>query len=207
MDALRALRWHTKRDSPLISILGCKLDGATQRSRDWTAVETSVGIMASSFVGRLVQITLNFGGSTVVGTIVNVDPVTQTLSIRETHSGQVVELTRDRIGGLQLIEQPPITSASTSVAHQHRPQQPSQPMPDIGQLRVAASPSRQPRQQQQGNAPSVPKSKAKPNGAEIRDAPARSYGEDFDFEANLNQFDKKKIWQEIRVRLAFDCSD
>ncbi len=233
--------------------------------------------MASSFVGSFVELQLSRAGSAgVFGYIVEVDPASATLTIRDPHTRRLSRIARADIADLTIFSQPPealggaggrlsaeearavqdaqamvrdpsvagsATGSSSDLEQQQQQQQPlSSPAlagPGLDALRRPGAGSRQassassvgapaavppapapealppppaqiapPKQSKakkakapsaasgsaRDGAPSAPQSSASGAGAA-----AESYQEDFDFDANLGRFDKKKIWDEIRV--------
>ncbi|KDN37739.1 hypothetical protein K437DRAFT_296496 [Tilletiaria anomala UBC 951] len=192
---------------------------------------------ASSFIGTFVEVQLSHGAD-LFGFITAVDPVAQTLSFRDPHTGHISTLSKGDIVNLQIKEaplldhpltkdeadklqaqadfhpaarelsQPPTKPAAAAVDHTIvRPhdekqvqlkQQPKEKrkQKDKGAHIRSETPTRaaQHGQQQQQRQPN----KSERSQEAQHSTCAAAYMKEFDFQANLDQFDKKKIWEEIR---------
>lgn len=128
----------------------------------------------ASFVGASVHITLA-NGDAFNARIRSVDPVTATMSL-ELPDGSFSTVRRSDLRDVRIANQ---SSAPTTAPARAATQAPAAPTPPNQEKR---------------------KNRRKPKGD---DTPTRVPAvplEEFDFSKSLQQFDKKKIWEEIRVR-------
>ena len=155
----------------------------------------------ASFVGTTVKLTLRTGGA-FVGTILVVDPATATLTVRRSDSGATEQVRREALADVSIVAPaPPSVPASTSTTP------PPQSAP------VSALETSAPASSSTSDAPSAPaptegkKRRNRRRGGASENAsrtgsPApgtNPYEQEFDFTKSTQSFDKKKIWEEIRV--------
>jgi hypothetical protein len=155
----------------------------------------------ASFVGTTVKLTLRTGGA-FVGTILVVDPATATLTVRRSDSGATEQVRREALADVSIVAPaPPSVPASTSTTP------PPQSAP------VSALETSAPASSSTSDAPSAPaptegkKRRNRRRGGASENAsrtgsPAPGtnlYEQEFDFTKSTQSFDKKKIWEEIRV--------
>ena len=155
----------------------------------------------ASFVGTTVKLTLRTGGA-FVGTILVVDPATATLTVRRSDSGATEQVRREALADVSIVAPaPPSVPASTSTT-------PAPQSAPVSALETSA-----PASSSTSDAPSAPaptegkKRRNRRRGGASEHAsrtgsPApgtNPYEQEFDFTKSTQSFDKKKIWEEIRV--------
>ena len=164
----------------------------------------------ASFVGTTVKLTLRTGGA-FVGTILVVDPATATLTVRRSDSGATEQVRREALADVSIVAPaPPSVPASTSTtpAPQSAPVSALETSAPVSALETSA-----PASSSTSDAPSAPaptegkKRRNRRRGGASENAsrtgsPApgtNPYEQEFDFTKSTQSFDKKKIWEEIRV--------
>ena len=146
----------------------------------------------ASYLNLRVALTLA-DGAPLVGHIRAIDAAAGALTVESAAGGAPVVLPRARIAGIELAPEPAAAPAAA---------QPPQPPAKKKKAKKAAAPAA-------SSSPAPPKGKkaaatsAAAPALQGSAAPvADEYADDFDFDAGLRSFDKRKVWDEIRVRTA-----
>jgi hypothetical protein len=171
--------------------------------------------MASSFLGSLIELQLT-SGQTARGVLEGVDPITSTLTIRDANTHASSSFSRSDIANLTMLESQPTQAPATQaqgpppaaepaveapVASTSYPTESEKPEPSAlpePSYDTSSSKKRRERRRKQ-DAPIL-------EGEEYHHSPSSNHAQagpgfdqEFDFDAALGKFDKKKIWEEIRV--------
>ncbi|WFD28798.1 hypothetical protein MNAN1_003813 [Malassezia nana] len=150
----------------------------------------------ASFVGTTVQVRLRTG-ATFVGTIVQVDPATSTLKMRRQDTGETCQLRRDELVDVTKVAAAARPAAPVAPNASSKPAKPKSESPKAASEESANTEGRKRRNQRRKNDSRV----ASPAlAAESRASPSQDFEGEFDFTKSTQNFDKKKIWEEIRVR-------
>lgn len=149
--------------------------------------------MLSSFVGTTVRLTPR-EGAPFFGTILSVDPKTATLSLRRADTSDVVSVRRE-----DLIDVSTVTLQTPSPAT--RPELSDKKKRNRKKSERTGSPA--PGAVSKSALETVPAPASSASRPSVRsstptDAPTSAVDEEFDFVKSAQNFDKKKIWDEIR---------
>ncbi|KAI8142950.1 YjeF N-terminal domain-containing protein [Fennellomyces sp. T-0311] len=150
--------------------------------------------MSEAFLGLMIKVQLH-SGLNLQGTVAHIDPATQQMTLKDvelTFPGQATHFTPvygvygNEIGDLQVCEKKPVPTVSKSCNAQRKKVKP-QKKNNTPVKSLSSNTGRKQQQQQQ----------RKENGWANQDVDGFREKE-FDFQANLNMFDKKKVFAEIR---------
>lgn len=165
-----------------------------------------------SFAGTRVKITLR-SGETYPATILQVDPSSATLHVERSDTQTRMQVRRDELQDVNIVSEgtaaaATATAGATGAAASSAPPAPSTPSVPYAQPPASASPK--PRAQPaSAQTPSSDKKKRAPRKKAPAVAaaapptaapPTHPYMEEFDYTKSTQSFDKKKAWEEIRVR-------
>ena len=160
----------------------------------------------ASFIGTTVQVRLRTG-ATFIGTILEVDPATATLKMRRQDSGESCQVRRDELVDVTKVA-PPAARSTTSGAS-NMSSKASKVKDEVSQTapkataEEGASEGRKKRNQRRKNESRVASpAPAAAMATSVSDAPSAPFDSEFDFTKSTQNFDRKKIWDEIRVRLS-----
>lgn len=176
------------------------------------AVCSSPATSMSSFVGTTVRLTPK-DDAPFFGTIMSVDPSTATLMLRRADTGEVVSVRRQDLLDVSTVKfQTSLPSSSQVPASTSAPAQTdttaqsatSSPAPSKTPGEASDKKKRNRKKtERRADSPAARASSAHPGATKSMSASSLSAGvdEEFDFVKSAQSFDKKKIWDEIRVRL------
>lgn len=158
----------------------------------------------ASFVGTTVQVRLRTGPS-FVGTILEVDPATATLTMRRQDSGESCQVRRDELLDVTKVATPAVRTAagasSTPTKGSRAKDEASRTAHKAASEEGTSIEGRKKRNQRRKNDSRVGSpAPASALPAPSTDVPSTAFQDEFDFTKSTQNFDKKKIWEEIRVR-------
>lgn len=156
----------------------------------------------SSFVGANVRIARR-NGEPIVAKILGVDPATATLTLERLDTGAQCEMQRSELADVSMATDADVAAATSERARVVAPV-PAQPVQKPARGTLPASvlqsvpPSASPASDSRAKKRSARRSKGSDASGSSTPQGAQSGG-DFDFSKGLQSFDKKKVWDEIRV--------
>lgn len=149
--------------------------------------------MSSSFVGTTVRLTPR-EGAPFFGTILSVDPSTATLSLRRADTSAVVSVRREDLADVSTVRlqtpSPATKPESSEKKKRNRKKAERTGSPVPGAVSKTAP--------ETVSAPTSPPSRPPFRSSTPVDASTSGVDEEFDFVRSAQNFDKKKIWDEIR---------
>ena len=145
-----------------------------------------------SFAGKLVKITLRSGES-YPARIVHVDPTTAMLTVERSDTNTTEHVRRDVLQDVSIVSEGSAAAASAATAAAQAP---------ATAPAAAASRSTPPTSDKKKRNKAKKTPAPGPAAASAPAPPANPYLEEFDYTKSTQSFDKKKAWEEIRVRRA-----
>lgn len=140
----------------------------------------------SSFTGALVKLTLR-NGDAYPAKILSVDPTTATLTVERKDTGETCQVRRDVLQDVSIVSEG-VGAAAEAASAAATPAAPA--------AAASAAPAHAPPSESKKKRSGKKKGTSTPTTA-----PPVNYLEEFDYTKSTQSFDKKKAWEEIRVRL------